>query len=137
MSERWISGQDEERQAKSPARVRFGGWGGVSVPRGGWGGAPVPRGGWGGVPVREKRWLRTPSPSTTVAPSPAQIALAWVLMQGKHIIPIPGTKRLLYLEENASATLVDLTSSDLEEIDDMKPAAGDRYPERALSFVNR
>jgi aryl-alcohol dehydrogenase-like predicted oxidoreductase len=69
--------------------------------------------------------------------NPAQIALAWVLVQGNHVLPIPGTKRLQYLEENASAVLVDLTSDDLLELDELNPAAGERYPERALTFVNR
>lgn len=68
--------------------------------------------------------------------SPAQVALAWVLGQGNHILPIPGTKRLRYLEENASTTNVVLTSDDLVALDDAEPAEGARYPEAALTFVN-
>jgi len=68
---------------------------------------------------------------------PAQVALAWVLMQGNHILPIPGTKRQQYLEENASATNVILTSDDLIALDEAAHAEGARYPERALPFVNR
>jgi len=72
--------------------------------------------------------------------TPAQLALAWVLAQGKDVVPIPGTKRRKYLEENVSATEVVLTASDLEYLDSVAPvgvAAGSRYPERSMSSVNR
>jgi aryl-alcohol dehydrogenase-like predicted oxidoreductase len=64
--------------------------------------------------------------------TPAQLALAWVLAQGDDIVPIPGTKRLQYLEQNAGAADVDLTGEDLERIDAIFPVgitAGDRYPD--------
>lgn len=64
--------------------------------------------------------------------TPAQLALAWVLAQGENITPIPGTKRIPYLEENLGALKVLLTEADLREIDSIAPkgiAAGARYPE--------
>lgn len=71
---------------------------------------------------------------------PSQLALAWVLAQGEDIVPIPGTKRRKYLEENAGAVDVELTREDLRQIDKIAPrgvAAGTRYPEAAMSGVNR
>ncbi|HLJ65898.1 MAG TPA: aldo/keto reductase [Chloroflexota bacterium] len=72
--------------------------------------------------------------------TPAQLALAWLLAQGEDIVPIPGTKRRKYLEENIGAIEVRLTGDDLQRLDDIMPpnaAAGQRYPERALSALNR
>jgi aryl-alcohol dehydrogenase-like predicted oxidoreductase len=66
-----------------------------------------------------------------------QLALAWVLAKGDDIVPIPGTKRRTYLEENVSAADVELTAQDLERIDDALPqAAGPRYPEAMMHTVN-
>ncbi len=70
--------------------------------------------------------------------APGQLALAWLLHQGNDIVPIPGTKRRKYLEENAAATEVELTDADLARIDAAAPkgvAAGERYPD--MSSVNR
>jgi aryl-alcohol dehydrogenase-like predicted oxidoreductase len=72
--------------------------------------------------------------------TPAQLALAWVLAQGEDIVPIPGTKRRNYLEENVGALEVQLTTEDLRRINEIAPkgiAAGDRYPEAAMKAVNR
>jgi aryl-alcohol dehydrogenase-like predicted oxidoreductase len=72
--------------------------------------------------------------------TPAQLALAWVLAQGKDIVPIPGTKRRKYLEENAGALQVEITPEDLKRIDEVAPkgvAAGTRYPEAGMAAVNR
>jgi aryl-alcohol dehydrogenase-like predicted oxidoreductase len=72
--------------------------------------------------------------------TPAQLALAWVLAQGDDIVPIPGTKRRRYLEENVAALGVELTPEDLRRIDEVAPkgaAAGERYPEASMSAVNR
>ena len=71
---------------------------------------------------------------------PSQLALAWVLAKGKEIIPIPGTKRRTYLDENAAANDVHLSASDLSRIDQAAPrgaARGLRYPEAFISTVNR
>lgn len=71
--------------------------------------------------------------------TPSQLALAWVLGQGNDIIPIPGTKRRKYLEENAAAVDVQLTASDLENISNLLrkyPNTGERYSEGALKLVN-
>jgi aryl-alcohol dehydrogenase-like predicted oxidoreductase len=68
----------------------------------------------------------------------SQLALAWVLAQGEDIVPIPGTKRVKYLEENVGAVDVELTDDDLRRLDQAFPkgvAAGDRYPD--MSTVNR
>jgi aryl-alcohol dehydrogenase-like predicted oxidoreductase len=70
---------------------------------------------------------------------PSQLALAWVQAQGRDIVPIPGTKRRTYLEENVGALDVKLTADDLRRIDDVFPtgaAAGLRYPEQMMKAVN-
>lgn len=70
--------------------------------------------------------------------SPSQLALAWVLAQGDDIVPIPGTKRISYLEENAAAIHVELTVEDLERIEAAFPkgaTAGERYPAAAMSYL--
>lgn len=70
----------------------------------------------------------------------SQLALAWVLAQGEDIVPIPGTKKLHYLEENAGAASVQLTPAELKDIAEAAPqgaAAGPRYPESAMQHVNR
>ena len=72
--------------------------------------------------------------------TPAQLALAWVLAKGEDIVPIPGTKKRRYLEENAKATEVVLTSSDiktLEALVEEYPNVGNRYSEGSLKLVNR
>jgi aryl-alcohol dehydrogenase-like predicted oxidoreductase len=72
--------------------------------------------------------------------TPSQLALAWLLAQGEDIVPIPGTKRRKYLEENIAATEITLSPDDLRRIDEVAPkgvAAGDRYPKQHLSAVNR
>jgi aryl-alcohol dehydrogenase-like predicted oxidoreductase len=72
--------------------------------------------------------------------TPAQLALAWVLAQGDHIIPIPGTKRRKYLEENAAAADVFLSSDDTNEIEGLLkkyPNTGPRYSEHEFKFVNK
>jgi aryl-alcohol dehydrogenase-like predicted oxidoreductase len=67
-----------------------------------------------------------------------QLALAWVLAQGDDIVPIPGTKRRTYLEENLAAADVELTADDLARIDAEVPeAAGDRYDATGMQTVNR
>jgi aryl-alcohol dehydrogenase-like predicted oxidoreductase len=71
--------------------------------------------------------------------TPAQLALAWVLAQGEDIVPIPGTKRRKYLEDNVGAINVQLTADDLRRIDEVAPhgaAAGERYPEHMMQLVN-
>ncbi|MDZ7962707.1 MAG: aldo/keto reductase [Aulosira sp. DedQUE10] len=70
--------------------------------------------------------------------TPSQLALAWLLAQGEDIVPIPGTKRRTYLEENIAATEINLTREDLSQIEAVAPkgtAAGDRYSD--MSTVNR
>jgi aryl-alcohol dehydrogenase-like predicted oxidoreductase len=72
--------------------------------------------------------------------TPAQLALAWLLAQGEDIVPIPGTKRRKYLEENIRAVEVELTPAELKEIDEKLPVgmtAGDRYPAESMKAVNR
>lgn len=71
--------------------------------------------------------------------SPSQLALAWVLAQGDDIIPLFGTKRRAYLEENVAALDVKLTAGDLKRINEVAPhgvATGDRYPEAAMPYIN-
>ncbi len=71
--------------------------------------------------------------------TPAQLALAWVLAKGDNIIPIPGTKKRKYLEENAAAVDITLTEADLQNIEDILakyPNIGQRYSEGAMKLVN-
>jgi aryl-alcohol dehydrogenase-like predicted oxidoreductase len=72
--------------------------------------------------------------------TPGQLALAWLLAQGDDIVPIPGTKRRKYLEENAAAVDLKLTEEDLRRIEEAVPrgsAAGKRYSEQQMRSVNR
>lgn len=72
--------------------------------------------------------------------TPAQLALAWVLAQGEEIVPIPGTKRRRYLEDNIGAINVQFTPDELEQIEAISPrgvAAGDRYPTAMMNLINR
>jgi aryl-alcohol dehydrogenase-like predicted oxidoreductase len=71
--------------------------------------------------------------------TPAQLALAWVLAQGPYIVPIPGTKRRRYLEENVGALAVRLTREDVRRLEEAAPpgaAAGLRYPESMMQLLN-
>jgi aryl-alcohol dehydrogenase-like predicted oxidoreductase len=68
---------------------------------------------------------------------PSQLALAWILSHGDDIVPIPGTKRIQYLEENIGALKIQLSKEDLRRINEVAPkgvAAGERYPD--MSSVN-
>ena len=70
----------------------------------------------------------------------SQLALAWVLAQGDDLVPIPGTKRVKYLEENVGALAVQLTPDELRHLDELLPlgaAAGTRYPEAMMGMVGR
>jgi aryl-alcohol dehydrogenase-like predicted oxidoreductase len=69
--------------------------------------------------------------------TPAQLAIAWVLAQGEDLVPIPGTKRRGYLEENAAAADIELTQDDLARIDaELPDVAGERYDEAGMASVN-
>lgn len=71
--------------------------------------------------------------------TPAQLALAWVLTQGDDIVPIPGTKRRRYLEDNLGALNVQLTEADLNRIDEILPpgaAEGMRYPQTSMASID-
>jgi len=71
--------------------------------------------------------------------TPAQLALAWLLAQGNDIVPIPGTRKAKRVEENAAAAEIILTAEDLKRINEVAPpgaAAGSRYPDWAMKFVN-
>jgi aryl-alcohol dehydrogenase-like predicted oxidoreductase len=68
--------------------------------------------------------------------TPGQLALAWLLAQGDDIVPIPGTKRRTYVEENVGALNVTLSGAELEELEEVGSAAGARYPEGGMRTVN-
>ena len=71
--------------------------------------------------------------------TPAQLALAWVLAQGEDIVPIPGTKRRLYLEENLDALSVHLTPGNLKSLSQsvrLGAAAGERYPAHGMATLD-
>ncbi len=85
--------------------------------------------------VKKIEWLAAAKGCT-----PSQLALAWVLAQGDDIVPIPGTKRVKYLDENLGAVNVRLTADDLAEIDAILPAgvaAGSRYSDLAMQVIDR
>ncbi len=72
--------------------------------------------------------------------TPGQLALAWLLHRGEDIVPIPGTKRRKYLEENAAAAEIGLSDSDLARIEEVSPrkaVAGGRYPEEGMKEIDR
>jgi aryl-alcohol dehydrogenase-like predicted oxidoreductase len=70
--------------------------------------------------------------------SPAQLAIAWVLARGRDIVPIPGTKRRVYLEENLKASEVKLSAADLAQLDaELPAAAGERYDRTGMQLLNR
>jgi aryl-alcohol dehydrogenase-like predicted oxidoreductase len=72
--------------------------------------------------------------------TPAQVALAWLLHKGEDVVPIPGTKRRRYLEENLAAASLALGPSDMEELDRAlapERVAGPRYNERMMTFIDR
>jgi aryl-alcohol dehydrogenase-like predicted oxidoreductase len=71
---------------------------------------------------------------------PGQVALAWLLQKGDDIVPIPGTKRRTYLEENIAAASIELTAEEMKQIDASLPpeaVSGPRYPESMMSMVDR
>lgn len=70
----------------------------------------------------------------------AQLALAWVMAQGEDVLPIPGTKRRTYLQQNVAALDVQLSAADRERLDKMVPpdaVAGTRYPEHLMGRLGR
>ncbi|MBU6211452.1 MAG: aldo/keto reductase [Gammaproteobacteria bacterium] len=69
--------------------------------------------------------------------STAKIALAWLLAKGNDVVPIPGTKRRAYLDDNVGATMLTLSAAELAELDALGTAAGPRYTERALNMIER
>ena len=78
--------------------------------------------------------------ATRKGATPGQIALAWLLHKGKDVVPIPGTKRRSYLEENVAAAAMKLTSDEMARLDAALPpgaAAGPRYNERMAAFIDR
>jgi aryl-alcohol dehydrogenase-like predicted oxidoreductase len=68
---------------------------------------------------------------------PAQIALAWLLQKGEDLVPIPGTKRRAYLEENIAAVSLQLEAGEMAQLDRALPASGPRYNERMMAMVDR
>ncbi len=71
---------------------------------------------------------------------PGQIALAWLLHKGDDIVPIPGTKRISYLEENIAAAALELTADEMTKLDEAlksEAVAGPRYSERMMAMVDR
>ena len=99
-------------------------------------------------PLRPPLQRRQPAPEPKLAErvkelateldiTPGQLALAWVLARGDEVVPIPGTKRVRYLEENVAAAAVSLDQAKVNEIADaLPPAAGDRYDPEGMRTVN-
>ena len=69
--------------------------------------------------------------------TPAQIALAWLLAQGNDIAPIPGTKRVARVEENTAADGIELTAEQIERLNNLTPAAGERHDEGNMAAIDR
>ncbi len=73
-----------------------------------------------------------------VGATPSQVAIAWVLQQGDDVVPIPGTKRRRFLEENVAATELRLNQRQLQRLNALEPGvAGARYSEQMMSYVDR
>jgi aryl-alcohol dehydrogenase-like predicted oxidoreductase len=71
--------------------------------------------------------------------TPSQLALAWVMAQGRDIVPIPGTKRRAFLEDNVGAASIALSAADIHRIEEAMPRGaivGTRYPEAAMRALN-
>ena len=75
--------------------------------------------------------------SADVGATPAQVALAWLLAQGPDIVPIPGTKRVARLEENAAADAIELTADQLARLDGLTPAVGGHHAEAQMHWIDR
>jgi aryl-alcohol dehydrogenase-like predicted oxidoreductase len=69
--------------------------------------------------------------------TPAQIARAWLLAQGDDIAPIPGTKRVARVEENTAADGIELSAAQIERLNNLTPAAGDRHNEANMAVIDR
>ena len=69
--------------------------------------------------------------------TPAQIALAWLLAQGDDIAPIPGTRRVARVEENTAADGIELTADQLDRLNNLTPAAGERHDEANMATIDR
>jgi aryl-alcohol dehydrogenase-like predicted oxidoreductase len=69
--------------------------------------------------------------------TPAQVALAWLLAQGDDIAPIPGTKRVSRVEENTAADGIELSAAQVDRLDDLTPATGERHDETSMSTIDR
>jgi aryl-alcohol dehydrogenase-like predicted oxidoreductase len=74
--------------------------------------------------------------ASEVDASPAQVALAWLLAQGDDIAPIPGTKRVSRIEENAAADDIELSADRIERLNDLTPATGERHDETNMSVID-
>lgn len=72
-----------------------------------------------------------------VGATPAQIALAWLLAQGDDIAPIPGTKRVVRVEENTAADRIELSAEQVERLNKLTPAAGERHDEQNMAVIDR
>jgi aryl-alcohol dehydrogenase-like predicted oxidoreductase len=72
-----------------------------------------------------------------IGATPAQVAIAWLLTKGDDIAPIPGTKRVVRLEENVGADAIKLTGQQLEKLDNLAPAAGDHHNEAQMQMIDR
>jgi aryl-alcohol dehydrogenase-like predicted oxidoreductase len=69
--------------------------------------------------------------------TPAQIALAWLLAQGDDIAPIPGTKRVRRVEENTAADSIELSAAQIERLNNLTPAIGERHDESSMAIIDR
>jgi aryl-alcohol dehydrogenase-like predicted oxidoreductase len=72
-----------------------------------------------------------------IGATPAQTALAWLLTRGNDIAPIPGTRRVSRVEENTAANSIELTEAQLQRLDALEPAAGERHDEVNMAGIDR
>jgi aryl-alcohol dehydrogenase-like predicted oxidoreductase len=75
--------------------------------------------------------------SSSCGATPAQTALAWLLSRGNDIAPIPGTRRVSRVEENTAADAVELSAAQLDRLDNLTPAEGDRHDEANMAVIDR
>jgi len=83
----------------------------------------------------QEAWLRVSR--AEAGAKPAQIALAWLLAQGNDIAPIPGTRRVARVEENTAAHGIELSDDQLERLNNLTPAAGERHDEANMASIDR
>jgi hypothetical protein len=89
------------------------------------------------VELEASKWVDHPDGDDVSAATAAQIALAWLLAQGDDIAPIPGTKRVPRVEENTAADGIELSAEQIERLNELAPATGERHDDANMAVIDR